>query len=66
MAYIKPKDARAGLGDYTCQPSGLAILWNTLKCPKSIQWVQGSEHGYVPPSYEGRDFKFESKGSDSK
>ena len=50
---------RAGLGDYTCQPSGLAILWNTLKCPKSIMWVQGSEHGYVPPNYEGRDVKFE-------
>ena len=46
---------RAGLGDYTCQPSGLAILWNTLKCPKTIVWVQGSEHGYVPPEYEGRD-----------
>ena len=48
---------RAGLGDYTCQPSGLAILWNNLKCPKSIVWMQGSEHGYVPPAYEGRDFK---------
>ncbi len=47
--------ARAGLGDYTCQPSGLAILWNSLKCPKTIVWVQGSEHGYVPPEYEGRD-----------
>ena len=47
--------ARAGLGDYTCQPSGLAILWNALKCPKTIVWVQGSEHGYVPPEYEGRD-----------
>ena len=46
---------RAGLGDYTCQPSGLAVLWNNLKCPKSIIWVQGSEHGYVPPDYEGRD-----------
>ena len=46
---------RAGLGDYTCQPSGIAILWNTLKCPKSILWVQGSEHGYIPPEYEGRD-----------
>ena len=46
---------RAGLGDYTCQPSGLAILWNTLKCPKTIVWVQGSEHGFVPPEYEGRD-----------
>ena len=47
--------ARAGLGDYTCQPSGLAILWNNLKCQKSIVWVQGSEHSYVPPEYEGRD-----------
>ena len=47
--------ARAGLGDYTCQPSGLAILWNNLKCPKRIVWMQGSEHSYVPPEYEGRD-----------
>ena len=47
--------ARAGLGDYTCPPSGLAILWNSLTCPKTIVWVQGSEHSYVPPEYEGRD-----------
>ena len=47
--------ARAGLGDYTCPPSGLAILWNSLKCPKRIVWVQGSEHSYVPPGYGGRD-----------
>ena len=46
---------RAGLGDYTCPPSGIAILWNTLKCPRSILWMQGSEHGYIPPDYEGRD-----------
>ena len=46
---------RAGLGDYTCQPSGLAILWNSLKCPKTMIWVQGSQHGYVPPEYKGRD-----------
>ena len=39
---------RAGLGDYTCPPSGLAILWNNLTCPKKIRWVQGSTHGYVP------------------
>ena len=48
---------RAGLGDYTCQPSGIAILWNNLKCSKTIVWVQGSEHGYVPPAYDGRDTK---------
>ena len=46
---------RAGLGDYTCQPSSIAILWNNLKCPKTIVWMQGSEHGYVPPEYKGRD-----------
>ena len=50
--------SRAGLGDYTCPPSGLAILYNTLTCPKRIKWVQGSQHGYVPPDYPGRDFVF--------
>ena len=39
---------RAGLGDYCCPPSGIAILYNNLKCPKRINWVQGSTHGYVP------------------
>lgn len=39
---------RAGLGDYCCPPSGIAILYNSLNCPKKINWVQGSTHGYVP------------------
>lgn len=39
---------RAGLGDYTCPPSGIAVLYNNLNCPKKINWVQGSTHGYVP------------------
>ena len=48
---------RAGLGDYCCPPMGLAKLWNNIPGDnKSIKWVQGSEHGYVPPDYEGRDF----------
>ena len=47
---------RAGLGDYCCPPMGLAKLWNNIPGNKQINWVQGSEHGYVPPSYEGRDF----------
>ena len=50
---------RAGLGDYTCPPMGLAKLYNAIPGNKSIVWVQGSEHGYVPPMYEGRDFKRE-------
>lgn len=40
---------RAGLGDYCCPPSGVAILYNNLTCDKTINWVQGSTHGHVPP-----------------
>lgn len=48
---------RAGLGDYCCPPTGLAKMWNNMTCPKKILWVQGSQHGYVPPKvYDGRDF----------
>ena len=39
---------RAGLGDYTCPPSGLAVCYNALEVEKSIEWVQGSQHMYVP------------------
>jgi len=47
---------RAGLGDYCCPPTGLAKLWNNIPGNKEIVWVQGSQHGYVPPKkYEGRD-----------
>lgn len=40
--------SRAALGDYTCPPSGLAILYNNITSPKKIIWVQGSTHGFVP------------------
>jgi len=44
---------RAGLGDYTCPPSGLAICYRNLATPKkSIRWVQGSNHGFVPRKSE--------------
>ncbi len=47
---------RAGIGDYTCPPTGLAKLYNAIPgTNKSIRWVQGSQHGYEPPKYEGRD-----------
>ena len=45
----KVEITRAGLGDYCCPPSGVAILFNNIPCPKKINWVQGSTHGYVPP-----------------
>ncbi len=43
---------RAGLGDYVCPPSGVAVFYNNLKCPKKITWVQGSTHGKVPSIQE--------------
>lgn len=39
---------RAGIGDYTCPPSGIAVAYNNIKSPKKIYWVQGSTHGYIP------------------
>ena len=44
---------RAGLGDNICPPSGLAICYRNLAAPrKSIRWVQGSDHSFVPAQSE--------------
>ena len=44
---------RAGLGDYTSPPSGLAICYNNLATPeKSIKWYQGSNHSIIPQKPE--------------
>ena len=44
---------RAGLGDYVCPPSGLMICYKNLATPKkTIRWVQGSNHGFVPRKSE--------------
>ena len=41
---------RASLGDTACTPTSLAALYNALpRGSGSIVWVQGSQHGYVPP-----------------
>ena len=41
--------SRAGLGDYTCPPSGIAMMFESLPCAsKRIFWVQGSTHGFAP------------------
>ncbi|MBR7127681.1 MAG: acetylxylan esterase, partial [Lentisphaeria bacterium] len=44
---------RAGLGDYICPPSGLAICYRNLVTPhKKIVWVQGSSHDFTPADAE--------------
>lgn len=53
--YIKCKTVvRAGLGDYTCQPSGIVAMYNMLKCEKSITFVQNMIHTSAEP--EGAEF----------
>jgi cephalosporin-C deacetylase-like acetyl esterase len=39
---------RAGLGDYTCPPSGVTVFYNNVTTKKKITYVQGSTHGHVP------------------
>ncbi len=39
---------RAGLGDYTCPPSGITVMYNNLTAPKRIHYYQGSTHAFVP------------------
>lgn len=53
--YIKCKtNIRAGLGDYTCQPSGIMAMYNSLCCEKSITFRQNMIHTSAEP--EGREY----------
>ncbi len=45
-----PTFITAGLGDYVCPPSGVSVLFNNIKGPKTIEYIQGSTHGYNPPN----------------
>jgi cephalosporin-C deacetylase-like acetyl esterase len=40
----------AGLGDYTCPPSGICVLYNNLHGPKQLEFLQGKTHMYTPPN----------------
>lgn len=45
-----PTSVTTGLGDYVCPPSGVSVLYNNIKAPKSLEYTQGSTHGYNPPN----------------
>ena len=34
----------AGLGDYTCPPSGISIVYNHIHAPRTLTYVQGVAH----------------------
>lgn len=39
-----------GLGDYTCPPSGICVLYNNIRAPKKLTFTQGATHSYTPPN----------------
>ncbi|MDD5727604.1 MAG: acetylxylan esterase [Victivallales bacterium] len=39
------------LGDYTCPPSGVWIVYNNFPGPKKMEVRQGCEHGYAMKNY---------------
>jgi cephalosporin-C deacetylase-like acetyl esterase len=41
----------AGLGDYTCPPSGVWVVFNNFTGEKSIELRQGCEHGFKMKNY---------------
>ena len=41
-------EIECGLGDQLCPASGVAILYNQLKCNKRITYIQNRSHSYVP------------------
>lgn len=47
-----PVYIEAGLGDYICPPSGQMAMYNAIKSPKMIRFVQNRTHSYRPPNME--------------
>lgn len=37
-----------GLGDYVCPPSGVTVMYNNIKAPKKIFYIQGGTHSITP------------------
>ncbi len=60
MARLLPATCRttitwAGLGDYICPPSGVMAFYNAIPGHKSITFIQGAMHLYVPPAPQQTD-----------
>ena len=59
-----PVTIGAGLGDYTCPPAGIAIVYNNLKGRKQITWSQGCTHGWWPAGMKKVTFKADAQVAD--
>lgn len=47
---------RAGLGDYTCPPSGITAMYHNITAPKTIIYYQGAQHTYIQPDAQQYEF----------
>ena len=54
--------SRAGLGDIHCPPSGQWLLYRAIRAPKSITFLQNSNHGGAPGGKEKNQHKIYSEG----
>ena len=54
--------SRSGLGDIHCPPSGQWLLYRAIKAPKSITFLQNSNHGGAPGGKEKNQHKTYSEG----
>lgn len=54
--------SRSGLGDIHCPPSGQWLLYRAIKAPKSITFLQNSNHGGAPGGKEKNQHTTYSEG----
>ncbi|MCQ2377679.1 MAG: acetylxylan esterase [Victivallaceae bacterium] len=47
----------AGLGDFTCPPSGIARMYHNLASPRRIVWYIDTGHGFPADGTENWEFK---------
>ncbi len=52
-----PTEIDVHLGDGICPPAGILLLYNALKCPKKITFVQSAGHGTIAPDAERFEFR---------
>ena len=51
-----PVSISAGLGDPLCPPAGVAAMYNSLTCPRTLIFKQGGTHSYTQPNGELFEF----------
>ena len=51
-----PVSVSAGLGDPLCPPAGVAAMYNSLTCPRTLVFKQGGTHSYTQPNGELFEF----------